>query len=543
MKQSILILLVMLSILSCRPRKLVDAIYYNAKIYTVDSSFRIADALAIDSGRIIEIGKESDIRARYSTSNWNDLEGKYVYPGFIDAHSHFLGFGLGLRHADLFGAKSMEEIISRLKEHLSVKPSEYVLGRGWDQNNWQEKVFPDKAILDKAFPGKYVYLERVDGHALFVSTNVLQQAGITAKTKIDGGSIVHDKNGEPTGVLIDNAMSLVASVYPKDNEETLKSTLKNAQKECLAVGLTTVSDAGMDAAQVELIDSLQQQDSLMIRVYAMLNPTDENIEKYVKHGVLNTGRLIVCSIKMYADGALGSRGALMIEPYSDEPGNKGLQVNRNEFYEKFCALALKYGYQANTHCIGDAANRLMLNIYAKYLKGKNDRRWRIEHAQVIDPHDFHLFGDYSIIPSVQTTHATSDMRWADDRLGKERVKYAYAYASLLKQNGWLANGTDFPVENISPIYSFYSAVFRKDLKGWPEGGFQIENALTREQALRSITIWAAKGCFMEKFTGSLEKGKVADFVVCDQDLMKADESRIPLTKVLRTVIEGEEMLK
>ncbi len=543
MKNYILILIAMLSLISCRPRKLVDAIYYHAAIYTVDSNFRTADAMAIDSGRIVAIGKESDIRARYSTSNWNDLDGKYVYPGFIDAHSHFTGFGLGLRHADLFGAKSMDEILSRLKEHQSKMNSEYVLGRGWDQNNWQEKTFPDKSILDKAFPGKFVFLERVDGHALFVNSMVLEKAGITAKTQIEGGSIVHEKTGEPTGILIDNAMSLVASVYPSDNKETLKLTLEDAQKACLAAGLTTVSDAGLDAVQIELIDSLQHQDSLKIRVYAMLNPTDENVEKYVKKGILNTGRLIICSIKMYADGALGSRGALMIETYSDDPGNKGLQLNKNEFYEKYCALALKYGYQANTHCIGDAANRMILNIYGKFLKGKNDKRWRIEHAQVIHPNDFHLFGDYSIIPSVQTTHATSDMRWASDRLGKERVKYAYAYASLLKQNGWLANGTDFPVENISPIYSFYSAVFRKDLKGWPEGGFQIENALTREQALRSITLWAAKGCFMEKFTGSLEKGKVADFVVCDQDLMKTEESKIPLTKVLRTVIEGEEMLK
>jgi hypothetical protein len=309
------------------------------------------------------------------------------------------------------------------------------------------------------------------------------------------------------------------------------------------VGLTTVSNAGLGAAQIRLIDSLQKADRLKIRVYAMINPTDENIEKYMKKGVLNTGRLIVRSIKLFADGALGSRGAFLIEPYTDDPGNKGLQLNPLEYYEKFCALALKYGYQVNTHCIGDAANRMILNLYAKFLKGKNDKRWRIEHAQVIHPDDFHLFGDYSIIPSVQTTHATSDMRWAGERLGKERVKYAYAYAMLLKQNGWLANGSDFPVENINPIYSFYAAFSRKDLKGWPANGFQIDNALTREQALRSITIWAAKGCFMEKFIGSLEQGKLADFVVCDKDLMKADESKIPETKVLRTVLEGEEMIK
>jgi predicted amidohydrolase YtcJ len=543
MKQSIFILITMLSLVSCQQRKPVDSIYYNAYIYQVDSGFHIADAIAIDSGRIIAVGKESDIRDRFSTSNWNDLEGKFVYPGFIDGHSHFLSYGLGLKNADLSGTKSMDEIVSRLTEHSKKHPSDWILGRGWDQNNWKEKEFPDKSILDRTFPDKPVCLERIDGHALFVSSKVLQLAGITSKTKIDGGSILHDKKGEPTGVLIDNAMSLVTFVFPKDNSETLISALKEAEKECFAVGLTMVTDAGLDAGEIELIDRLQHSDSLKIRVYAMLNPNDVNVEKYMKTGIVNTGRLIVRSVKMYADGALGSRGAHMIDAYSDDPGNMGLQVNTTEFYEKYCSLALQYGYQANTHCIGDAANRMILNLYAKYLKGKNDKRWRIEHAQVIQPDDFHLFADYSVIPSVQTTHATSDMRWAGERLGPERIKYAYAYATLLKQNGWLVNGTDFPVEKINPVYSFYAAVSRKDLNGWPENGFQKENALTREQALRSITIWAAKGCFMEKFTGSLEKGKLADFTVCDQDLMKAEESKIPLTKVLMTVIEGEEMFK
>lgn len=533
----------MLSLLSCQTRKPVDSIYYHAKIYQIDSCFDIADAMAIDSGTIVAIGKVRDILDHYHAKKNIDLEGKFVYPGFIDAHSHFTAYGLSLINANLTGTKSLTEIISRLKEHSKDHPSEWILGRGWDQNNWPEKVFPDKSVLDLAFPDKPVCLDRIDGHAKFVNSVVLKLAGITSKTYVNGGSILHNSRGEPSGVLIDNAMNLINSVYPVENKGTRLNSIIEAQKECLKVGLTMVSDAGLDALQISFIDSLQKSGNLRIRVYAMINPTHENIEKYMKQGIVNTGRLVVRSVKLFADGALGSRGAFLIEPYNDDRGNKGLLLSPVEFFEKICDLALKYGYQVNTHCIGDAANRMILNVYAKFLKGKNDKRWRIEHAQVIHPDDFHLFGDYSIIPSIQTTHATSDMRWAGERLGKERVKNAYAYANLLRENGWLANGTDFPVENINPIFSFYAAVSRKDLQGWPENGFQKENALNREQALRSITIWAAKGCFMEKKIGSLEKGKWADFVVCDQDLMGIDELKVPGTKVLRTILQGEEMLK
>ena len=326
MKQSLILFLTIISLVSCHSKKPVDSIYYNAAIYQLDSGFHVSDAIAIDSGRIVAIGKESEIRARFNARKWTDLRGKFVYPGLIDAHSHFIAYGSGLKITNLTGTKSMDEIISRLKEHYHNHPSEWILGRGWDQNNWPEKVFPDKSVLDKVFPDKPVCLDRIDGHALFVNSRVLKMAGITSKTHIDGGSVLHNLKGVPSGVLIDNAMSLINPVYPKDNAGTRAIGLMEAQKECIAAGLTTVSDAGLDAGEINFIDSLQKTGDLKIRVYAMINPTDENISKYLVKGIVNTGRLIVRSIKLFADGALGSRGALLIEPYSDDPGNKGLQL-------------------------------------------------------------------------------------------------------------------------------------------------------------------------------------------------------------------------
>jgi hypothetical protein len=311
-----------------------------------------------------------------------------------------------------------------------------------------------------------------------------------------------------------------------------------AQQNCFAVGLTGVHDAGLDADEVELIDSLQKEGILKMRINAMLNPTHGNLEKYISKGVYQTDKLTVRSIKVYADGALGSRGALLLEPYSDDPQNRGIQVETTEKLDSVCAMAYHHGYQVCTHCIGDAAVRLMLDLYSKYLYKGNDLRWRIEHSQVVDPADLPRYDEYNVIPSVQTTHATSDMFWAVNRLG-DRVKYAYAYQNLLAQNGWFPNGSDFPIEDINPLYGFYAAVARKNLNGEPQEGFQMENALTREQALRAMTIWAAKACFEGNMKGSIEVGKFADFVVLDFDLINYDISNAFGAKVLRTVIHGE----
>jgi hypothetical protein len=314
--------------------------------------------------------------------------------------------------------------------------------------------------------------------------------------------------------------------------------LKVAEQNCFAAGLTSVSDAGLALQDILLIDSLQQTGELNIRVYAMMSPSAENFEYFFPSGPYRTGKLTVSSVKLYVDGALGSRGALLLQPYTDDPNNYGLQLYGEEYYQEICQDAYDAGFQVNTHAIGDSGNRVMLQTYALYLKGENDLRWRVEHAQIVDPADLSYFKDYSIIPSVQSTHCTSDMYWADERLGEERIKHAYAFNDLMTQNGWLVNGTDFPVEDISPLKTVYAAVARKDLEGWPEDGFQVENAISRDQALRSITIWPAKGSFEEAQKGSIEAGKVADFVILEKDIMSVPESEIPFVRVHDTFLDG-----
>ena len=351
------------------------------------------------------------------------------------------------------------------------------------------------------------------------------------------------KDGKLTGILIDNATSLVYSKVPAPNESQLKTALQAAEKNCFADGLTTVADCGLDYESALFVDSLQKNNELKMRMYIMMSDRKKNFDFLFKNGKIKTDRLHVCSFKFFADGALGSRGACLLQPYSDKPGWSGFLLKPEEHFDAMAKMISEHGFQMCTHAIGDSANRMMLKIYAKYLKGKNDRRWRIEHAQVVNKDDFHYFGDYNIIPSVQPTHATSDMYWAGDGLGNERLKYAYANKELKDENGWIPLGTDFPVEDISPIKTFYAAVFRQDAKGWPAGGFQMENALSREDALRGMTIWAAKASFEENEKGSLEKGKFADFVLLDTDLMKASEKDVLNAKALMTFVNGEKVFE
>jgi len=512
-------------------------LFVNAHIYPVDDIFSTADAMVIANGRIVEIGTGRELLGRYGAAKIIDLKGKYVYPGFIDSHCHFLHYGLSLREVDLAGTTSIGQIMERLKEFHSHTRTRWLIGRGWDQNNWENKTYPNRWMLDSLFPDIPIYLTRIDGHAAWVNTAALKEAGINRQIKVKGGLVVLE-NGVPSGILLDNAMNLVLRLIPSPDISAKTEALKKAQAQCCAVGLTMVCDAGLGYQDVVIIDSLQRKGELSIRVYAMLEPTDENFKNFISRGIYQTDRLSVRSIKLFADGALGSRGALLLEPYTDDPLTKGLQIEPTAYYRRICKKALRYGYQVNTHCIGDAANRMILDIYGEILKGQNDLRWRIEHAQVVHPSDFHKFAKFSIIPSVQTTHATSDMFWAIDRLGDERIRYAYAYKMLLQQNGWLANGSDFPVEHINPLLGFYAAVARKNTLGQPSVGFQPENALTREEALRAMTIWAARAAFEETNRGSLEPGKWADFVVLDTDLMTAPLEQIPETQVLSTWIGG-----
>ena len=523
---------------SCQTKTAVDLIVHNANVYTVDADFSKAQAFAVKDGKFVAVGDENEITGHYSAKETIDAQGNAVYPGFMDGHSHFTGYGENLvRWADLRGCRSYDEVIERLSVHDSLYPAEWLLGRGWDQNLWEPAVFPDNERLAEAFPGRKVLLTRIDGHAVLASKEVLELAGIDKDFQLEGGMAIM-KGDRCTGVLLDNTADVAKALIPPMTPAQQIQALLKAQENCQAVGLTSVTDAGLDIASIERIDSLQQAGLLTIHVNAMVNPDDETMEHFMRQGIIDKERLTVRSVKIYADGALGSRGAKLLEPYSDLDecgmGNAecGMILESDKFYRHVCQKAYEAGYQVCCHAIGDGGVQHILDIYSEFLQGPNDLRWRIEHSQVVAEDDFARFGQYNVIPSVQTTHCTSDMDWAGERLG-DRIKNAYAYQRLLQENGWLINGTDFPIEDISPIYTFYAAVARKHLDGTPAEGFQMENALTREQALRSITIWVAKGCFLEDRKGSIEVGKDADFVMLDRDIMTVAEGEIPAAKVIR----------
>ncbi|MEY3678282.1 MAG: hypothetical protein RI924_423 [Bacteroidota bacterium] len=526
--------------MACSAKKQADLLIFNANIYTVDSAFSKAEAMVIKDGKILAVGNAEELKKTYEASEIQDAEGKSIYPGFIDGHAHFLMYGQGLQTVDLVGTQSWAEIVEKVKNFAAQNPEGWILGRGWDQNDWSDKQFPSNAELNQLFPDRPVLLSRVDGHASIANQYALNLAGLKAGQTLTGGEI-GASNGKLNGILIDNAVDLVASKIPEPNKEQINKALLAAQENCFAAGLTTIVDCGLDHQIIPVIDELQKRNELKMRLFVMLSDKPANYDYLFKNGAFKTERLNVSSFKVYADGALGSRGACLLKHYSDKPGYSGFLLSKKEHFENVAQQIADKGFQMCTHAIGDSANREMLKIYAKVLKGKNDRRWRIEHAQVVNAADFERFGAASVVPSVQPTHATSDMYWAGERLGAERLKGAYAYRDLLKQNGWLVLGTDFPVENINPMLTFYAATIRKDSKGWPEKGFQTENALSREETLRGMTIWAAKGNFEEKEKGSLEAGKFADFIILDQDIIKAAPADLLKTKVLSTYVNGEKV--
>ncbi len=533
-----LLLAIAFSTYSCKnSNQKADAIYYNGTVYTVDSSFSIVEAFAVKAGKIIATGTNEEIQ-KFESNNRIDLKGKFVYPGFIDAHSHFYGYSSDLLKCNLYGTKSFDEIIDLVNTFAKTNKFSWLLGRGWDQNDWKENHFPNKTVLDSLFPETPVYLMRVDGHAVLVNQKALDISGINIKTKIAGGEI-EIVDGKLTGILIDNAVDSVKKFIPDFSQQLINESLLKGQRNCFEVGLTSVTDAGLDRDTIEQLDALQKSDQVKIRINAMIIYGEGNCKYYFKKGKSKTDRLNVSSFKIYADGALGSRGACLTEPYADEHGHYGMLLQNIEYFKLAAQQVYDHNFQLCIHAIGDSANRLILSIYSDVLKTKNDRRWRIEHCQVVDSNDLAKFGKYSIIPSVQPTHATSDMYWAEDRLGSKRINNAYSYKQLLQQNKMLAYGTDFPVEDINPLFGFYAFVVRKDQKGFPENGFQTSNSLTREEALKAMTIWAAYSAFEEKEKGSLEKGKFADFVIMEKDMMKSDTQNLFNLKVFSTFLNGE----
>lgn len=520
----------------------IDLLVHHATIYTVDSSFSTAEAMAIKDGKILETGTNASLLKKYEAKDTLNASGQFIYPGFIDAHAHFYNYGVGLQAADLTGTDSWQSIIDTLRSFAKSHPDGWLIGRGWDQNDWNEKEFPNNDALNTLFPDRPVLLSRIDGHAAIANNKALQMANLKPGITITGGT-AEVRNGKLTGILVDNAIDLVSRIIPNPHPQQIKQGLLNAQQRCFAMGLTTIDDCGLPYQVAELIDSLHKSGELKMRLYIMLSDGKANFDYLFANGRIKTDRLHINGFKVYADGALGSRGACLLKPYSDKPRWSGFLLSTPGHFDSVANILFKNNFQMCTHAIGDSGNRTILNTYAKYLKGPNDRRWRIEHAQVVNKADFDLFGKYSIIPSVQPTHATSDMYWAEQRLGPGRVRGAYAFNDLLKQNGWIPLGTDFPVEDISPFKTFFAAVIRKDAKGWPANGYQTENALSREAALRGMTIWAAKSNFEEREKGSLERGKVADFVLLNADIMKAEERELLEVKVERTYLNGEKVFQ
>ena len=541
LKNTFLLIISTILLFSCASvtKQEADLLVFNAEVYTVDGDFTLAEAFAVKDGKFLETGTAEALDEKYTFKERVDAGGKTILPGFIDAHAHFYRMGLAQQTVDLTGTKSFEEVVSRIVDFQKERNVDFITGRGWDQNDWPVKEFPVKDTLDILFPDTPVAITRIDGHAMLANQVALDMAGITANTSAEGGAI-EIKDGKLTGLLIDNPMDLVSKAMGEPSLEEQIDALLEAQTISFSYGLTTVDDAGIDRNTVELIDSLQKNDRLKIRIYAMLSNTPENLDHYLDKDPVKTERLNVRSVKFYGDGALGSRGAALKAPYSDHANHFGALLSPVAEFRKIAERVAASKFQLNTHAIGDSANVMVLETYTELLKDNEDRRWRVEHAQTISPEDFKYFNK-NIIPSVQPTHATSDMYWAEDRLGPERMIGAYAFKKLLDQAGIVALGTDFPVEEVSPFYTFYSSVARKDLENYPDGGFMPEQALTREATLKGMTIWAAYSNFEDEEKGSIVPGKFADFIILEKNIMKVDEDEIPNIRVLQTWVNGEKV--
>lgn len=494
----------------------VDLIVHNAKIHVMNDNASVYDAMAIRDGKIIEVGPERQILNKYRCDEEIDALGKDIYPGLTDAHGHLLMYANQKLGVDLSGAKSMEEVIYRCEKYYAKSKNKFIIGGGWDESLWSNDSVPDNKKLSEVFKNIPVCLYRVDGHAALVNQCLLEKAKLTGE-KIAGGE-VKIVNGAPSGLLIDNAINLVSKHLPAYPMYQVKEAILEIQEELFQYGITGTHEAGIDFKHIQLFKSMVSSGKLKLELYAMLMNSPENRAFAAKNGPFRFRNLSIRSFKVFADGSLGSRSALLKKPYSDDHQNHGLLLTSVNEMRKIAQFCLKYGFQMNTHGIGDSANALVLEIYKNAFERNPDHRFRLEHSQVIDPSDFAKFSEYAVFPSVQPTHATTDQRWAEKRIGKDRLLGAYAYKSLLRQYGMLAIGTDFPVESTNPFYTIHAAVQRKNPKNEPLNGFLVKESLTLNEVLRGMTIWAAFSSFQENELGSLEKGKNANFVIFDKPL-------------------------
>jgi predicted amidohydrolase YtcJ len=524
-----------------------DLVVTNARIYTSDVNRPVAEALAVKSGRIAFVGSNRGALALAGPRTERlDLAGKTVIAGMVDAHAHLLGLGQALRTVDLVGTRSYDEVIARVAERArTARPGEWIRGRGWDQNDWADTRFPTHAALSRAVPNNPVYLTRVDGHAALVNAKALELAQVTAATPDPtGGRFIRDSANNPTGVLVDNAQGVVGRVIPAASRAELREQALAAIAEANRWGLTGIHDAGVGPEGIAVYEELAKEGRYNLRNYVMIRSSDSVLDAFMRRGPqngLHGGRLWIRAIKITADGALGSRGAALLEPYSDDPGNTGLITNPPERLRSVAARALRAGFQVNVHAIGDRGNRIVLDQFEAALREvpSADHRFRIEHAQILRYQDIPRFAQLDVIPSMQGSHQTSDMYWVPNRLGWARAQGAYAWRSLLNTGVVIPNGSDFPVEAVNPLISFHSFFTRQDADNFPAGGWMPEQRTTRDEALLSITLWPAYAAFMEKESGSLTVGKYADFVVLDQDIMTAAPEEILRTRVLLTVLDGK----
>ncbi|WP_430406206.1 amidohydrolase [Fluviicola sp.] len=500
---------------SCMKGQSVDLVIHNAKIHTMDEENSIVQAIAIRDGKVVEVGPDRQIMNKYSAEEYIDAEGKDIFPGFADAHGHMMSLARQKLSVNLVGTASMDELIVRVEKYAQRKERKVIVGGGWDQSLWNSAELPTNELLNENFPDKPVVLYRIDGHAVLANNAALKKYGITGSSHVDGGAILKNADGSLSGILLDNAISLISNKLPDFSDHELAEALLEIQQELYGYGITDVHEAGLTSHDFKLIRRLVKDNRLTIGIYGMLYPEKENADFAKKHGFLEEKNLLVRSFKVIGDGALGSRGALLKQPYSDDPHNHGLLTTSIADMKRYSSLAELTGYQLNIHAIGDSTNKLVLDLIQTYSKKNPDHRWRIEHAQVLDPMDFDLLESSGAFPSVQPTHAVSDQRWAESRLGKTRLKGAYAYNTLLLKAGMLAIGTDFPVESTNPFLTIHAAVNRKNAENDPIDGFLPGEALTEEACLRGMTIWAAFASFQESNKGSLEKGKEANLVILE----------------------------